>query len=109
MAGLRGSVITLGVANGLDAALHFVIPDALVRLLSVEHFGEYRLLWLAASLAMLFAPLGMPLSLQYFLLRNNARDRCAFIDQTVIFMLSTASIAALCFLPSSPQFWRSRE
>ena len=102
MAGLRGSVISLGVANGLDAALHFVIPIALVRLLSVEQFGEYRLLWLAASSAMLFAPLGMPLSLQYFLPRNNERDRSAYIDQTLIFMLSTATIAALCFLPSSP-------
>ena len=102
MTGLRGSVISLGVANGLDAALHFVIPIALVRLLSVEHFGEYRLLWLAATSAMLFAPLGMPLSLQYFLPRNNERDRSAFIDQTLIFLLTTASIAALCFLPSSP-------
>ena len=102
MTGLRGRVIFLGVAKGLDAALQFVIPVALVRLLSVEHFGEYRLLWLAASSAMLFAPMGIPLSLQYFLPRNNERDRCAFIDQTVIFMLTTASIAALCFIPSSP-------
>jgi len=102
MAGLRGSVISLGVANGLDAALHFVIPIVLVRLLSVEQFGEYRLLWLTASSAMLFAPLGMPLSLQYFLPRNNERDRSAYIDQTLIFMLSTATIAALCFMPSSP-------
>ena len=102
MAGLRGSVISLGVAKGLDATLQFVIPISLVRLLSVEHFGEYRLLWLAASSAMLFAPMGIPVSLQYFLPRNNKRDRCAFIDQTVIFILTTASIAALCFIPSSP-------
>ena len=95
-------MIFLGVANGLDAALHFVIPIALVRLLSVEHFGEYRLLWLAATSAMLFAPMGMPRSLQYFLPRNNERNRYAFIDQTLIFMLTAASIAALCFLPSSP-------
>ena len=102
MAGLRASAISLGVANGLDAALHFILPIALVRLLTVEHFGEYRLLWLAATSAMLFAPFGMPLSLQYFLPRNNERDRRAFIDQTLMFMLTMASIAALCFLPSSP-------
>jgi O-antigen/teichoic acid export membrane protein len=102
MTGLRGSVISMGMANGLDAALHFVIPIALVRLLSVEQFGEYRLLWLAASSAMLFAPMGMPRSLQYFLPRNNEADRCAFIDQTCVFMLITACLAAFFFLPSSP-------
>ena len=92
----------MGMANGLDAVLHFVIPIALVRLLPVEQFGEYRLLWLAASSAMLFAPMGMPRSLQYFLPRNNEEDRRVFIDQTLIFLLITAAIAALFFLPSSP-------
>ena len=102
LVGLRGSAISLGFANGLDAALHFVVPIALVRLLSVDEFGDYRLLWLAAMTAMLFAPLGMPRSLQYFLPRHNDQDRHAFIDQTFLFMLMTASLAALFFLPSSP-------
>ena len=90
------------MANGLSAALHFLVPIALVRLLSVDEFGDYRLLWLAASSAMIFAPLGMPRSLQYFLPRNNEADGRAFIDQTFLFMLVTASLAALCFLPFSP-------
>ena len=95
-------MISLGMANGLNAALHFVVPVALVRLLSIEEFGNYRLLWLAASSAMIFAPLGMPRSLQYFLPRHNEADRVVFINQTFLFMLVTASIAALCFLPFSP-------
>ena len=90
------------MANGLNAALHFAIPVALVRLLSVDEFGDYRLLWLAASSAMIFAPLGMPRSLQYFLPRHNEADRRVFINQTFLFMLVTASLAALCFLPFSP-------
>jgi O-antigen/teichoic acid export membrane protein len=102
MARLRSNMISLGMANGLSAALHFLVPIALVRLLSVDEFGDYRLLWLAASSAMIFAPLGMPRSLQYFLPRNNEADGRAFIDQTFLFMLVTASLAALCFLPFSP-------
>ena len=102
MAGLRGSVMSLGLAHGLNSALHFVSPIVLVRLLSVDQFGDYRLLWLAASTAMLFAPLGMPRSLQYFLPRSDAADRHAFIDQTFLFMLITAFISALFFLPASP-------
>jgi len=102
LTGLRGSVIFLGAANGLNAALHFVIPVALVRLLSVDDFGNYRLLWLAATSAMIFAPLGMPRSLQYFLPRSDEVDRRAFIDQTFLFMLVTAGLSALFFLPSSP-------
>jgi O-antigen/teichoic acid export membrane protein len=95
-------MISLGMANGLNAALHFVIPVALVRLLTVDAFGDYRLLWLAASSAMIFAPLGMPRSLQYFLPRHNEAERRVFINQTFLFMLVTASLAALCFLPFSP-------
>ena len=102
LAGLRGSIVTLGTANALDAALRFFVPVALVRLLSVNQFGDYRLLWLAAASAMLIAPLGMPRSLQYFLPRHDALKRQVFIDQTFMFMLLTSSLAALLFLPSSP-------
>ena len=84
----------MGMANGLDAALHFCIPIVLVRLLSVEQFGEYRLLWLAASSAMLFAPMGMPRSLQYFLPRNNEEDRREFIDQPGYFSLGKRPVIA---------------
>lgn len=84
---LKWRALTLGSANSFDYATQFLLPLILVRSLSAEDFGQYRLLWLTVMTVMAVASLAMPQSLYYFLPRSDAPTRRLYIHQTLLYML----------------------
>ena len=94
--------VSLWTANAIDYALQFLLPIVLARTLDVDSFGKYRLLWLAVATVMALVPLAMPYSLYYFLPRSDAAARRLYINQTLLFLAVTGSIAAWFVSPWSP-------
>lgn len=84
---LKRRALTLGSANSFDYATQFLLPIVLVRSLSGEDFGLYRLLWLTVMTVMSVAPLTMPQSLYFFLPRSDPPTRRLYIHQTTLYLL----------------------
>jgi O-antigen/teichoic acid export membrane protein len=101
---LERRALSLGSANAIDFALQFLLPIVLARALDVESFGKYRLLWLAVSTIMVLAPLAMPHSLYYFLPRADADRKRLYINQTLLFLCVTGTVAAWALSALDP--WR---
>ena len=76
----------LAIGNAFDSGLRLVMPIVLVRILSQEQFGDYRLFWLIANTLTMLVPLGMSRSLLYFLPRSDAEERAAFVSQTIVYL-----------------------
>lgn len=106
---LERRALSLGTANAVDYALQFLLPMVLTRTLEPHAFGEYRLLWLAVTTLMLVAPLCMPESLYYFLPRSDAPRKRLHINQTMVFLAMTGTVAGIAlsewnpFLPGAVQ------
>lgn len=98
-AGLKRGAITLTAANMLDFSLQFLLPVALVRLLSASAFADYRLAWLAIGTAMAIAPFALPRSLFYFLPRSGPGERPAYVHQSLLALLVTGLCAGLLLAP----------
>ncbi len=98
----RGDVLQLTFANGIESALRMVIPIVLVRLLSQEEFGQYRLFWLIGNTLLMFVPLGIGRSLLYFLPRSTPAERGAFVSQSIFYfvVVSLPIAACLSFAPA---------
>jgi O-antigen/teichoic acid export membrane protein len=91
---LHRRAMTLGVANGADYAVQFLLPVVLTRTLDPDAFGHYRLLWLAVATIMAVAPLAMPVSLYYFLPRADAAAKRLYINQTLVYLGLAGLVAA---------------
>jgi O-antigen/teichoic acid export membrane protein len=104
---IERQALSLWTANAIDYALQFLLPIVLARTLDVESFGRYRLLWLAVATVMALVPLAMPSSLYYFLPRSDASSRRLYINQTLLFLAVTGSIAAWFVSPWNPWLPRS--
>ncbi len=98
----RSDVLSMGQANVIATGLQFLLPIALVRIIDVESFGQYRLFWLLASSVMLIGPLGVPRSLHYFLPRVSADKKSAFVRQTLLFLTGMGVLAFVSFNPLNP-------
>lgn len=98
----RSNILRLGVANSVNSVLRFTIPVLLVRLIDINDYGYYRYFWLIANTVIVFTTLGFPRSLLYFLPRAAKEEKKIFISQTILFLVCTATIAALVFSPWSP-------
>lgn len=83
---LKQRALTLGSANSFDYATQFLLPIVLVRYLSADDFGQYRLLWLTVMTVMALATLSMPQSLYYFLPRSDAASKRLYTHQTLLYM-----------------------
>ena len=89
----------LTAAGMLEYALQLVLPMYLVRALTSEDFASYRFLGLLVSTASAALLFGMPNSLTYFLPRLDARDKGAYVTQTIAFsLLAGCGAAALVAL-----------
>jgi O-antigen/teichoic acid export membrane protein len=99
---LERKAISLGAANALDYGLQFLLPIVLARALSVEDFGQYRLMWLAVMTCLVLAPLSMPQSLYYFLPRSDAAGKRLYLNHTVLFMCTTALLGAWALSALNP-------
>ncbi|HEB56442.1 MAG TPA: hypothetical protein ENI98_09090, partial [Gammaproteobacteria bacterium] len=98
----KSQIMSMGMAVVVNRLAQFIIPLALVRLLDVSEFGHYRLFWLLAGTVMLFAPLGMPNSLLFFLPRSSTDKKLVFLYQTLLYLLFAGFLAALLVGPWSP-------
>ena len=92
----------MGGAVIFERLIQFSIPLILVRIFSVEEFGHFKLFWLLANTVMLFATMGLPNSLMFFLPRSDYDARRAFIFQTMAVLLFTGFVAAIFISPLSP-------
>ena len=72
-----------------------VLPVLLVRTLSPEDFGNYRLVWLIAMTALAFFPLAMPLSLFNFLPKAGPMDRPRLVGNALLFLTLSGALAAM--------------
>ena len=84
---LKRRALTLGSAHTYDYALQFLLPVVLVRYLSTEDFGHYRLLWLTIMTVAGVASLSLPQSLYFFLPRSEPPVRRLYVHQTLLYML----------------------
>ncbi len=98
----RSDVLSMGLANIIATGLQFLLPVALVRIIDIDSFGEYRLFWLLASTVMLIGPLGLPRSLHYFLPRVKAEKKYLFVRQTLLFLAGMGGVAFIIFNPLNP-------
>lgn len=94
---LRGA-FTLGTASAFDYVLQFILPIILVRSLSTNEFGEYRVLWLVTNTVMAIAPLYMPQSLFYFLPRAGVQ-RAPYVANVFWFLGFMGVLAAATVSP----------
>ena len=92
----------MGRATMIDRALQFVTPVALVRLLDVTEFGQYRIFWLIVMTVMALAPLGMTRSLLYFFPRINTNEKRFYIGNTLLFLACSGLLCALLVAPWNP-------
>jgi O-antigen/teichoic acid export membrane protein len=99
---IERQALSLWTANAIDYALQFLLPIVLARTLDVDSFGKYRLLWLAVATVMALVPLAMPHSLYYFLPRSDAPAKRLYINQTLLFLAFTGTVAAWAVSPWDP-------
>lgn len=99
---IRSDVLSMGQANMIATGLQFLLPVALVRILDIESFGEYRLFWLLASTVMLIGPLGLPRSLHYFLPRVEFDKKAVYVRQTLLFLAGMGVLVFVIFNPLNP-------
>ncbi|OHC70288.1 MAG: hypothetical protein A2045_13020 [Rhodocyclales bacterium GWA2_65_20] len=99
---LKRRALTLGAAHAFDYAMHFLLPVVLVRFLTPEAFGQYRLLWLAIMTVMVLVPLNMPQTLYYFLPRSDATDKRLYVHMTLIYMACAGLLGGLAVSPWNP-------
>jgi O-antigen/teichoic acid export membrane protein len=85
------------VARLLAAALGIAVPMVLARVLAPADFGIYKQAWLVASTLHYVLPLGMALSLYYFVPREPER-RGAFLGQSLAFTAAAGGVAAAALL-----------
>jgi O-antigen/teichoic acid export membrane protein len=82
----RGDVLHLTIAQAVDSGLRLLVPVFLVRILSQDEFGEYRLFWLLANSLVLILPLGISRSLLFFLPRSSDEERRRYLCQTTAYL-----------------------
>jgi len=100
----KTSVLSLGAAMMVERLIQFAIPIVLIRFLTPEEYGSFRIFWLLVNTVMLFAPLGLTQSLMFFLPRSDARKKSVFVYQTLLLLLATGLMGALLIGPWSPFF-----
>ncbi len=84
----------VGATQMIEFGLQLLTPVVLVRVLDAEVFAGYRWVWLLASTVASIAPMGMVVSLFYFLPRSPARAKLQFIVQTAVHLLGMTALMA---------------
>ena len=88
----------LGAAGGIDFSLQLLLPVILVRFLTPEAFGDYRLVWLLATTAIVIFPLSVPQTLFHFLPRATEKERPMLVGNAWLFGVISGSVAAVLLL-----------
>jgi O-antigen/teichoic acid export membrane protein len=97
--GTSRRMLSVGASHAIELGLQMLLPILLVRILSPDDFGIYRLVWLLVMTVALTVPMGMIESLFYFLPRADAPGRLSYVRQTELYLvLASASAIALVVL-----------
>lgn len=99
---IRFQSMVLGAANMGVTGLRFIMPMVLVRLLTAESYGQYRLFWLLAITVNMIAPLGLPRGLLYFIPRLDAAGRQRYVHQTIFLLAISGLVSAVLVSPLNP-------
>ncbi|MDA9493651.1 hypothetical protein XI08_32225 [Bradyrhizobium sp. CCBAU 11361] len=89
-------------AGLLDYALQLGVPVILVRHLTAQEFGDYRLVWLVAQTGLILFSLFLPQSLFYFLPRAAPGTRPKLVGNTFASLLALGGLAILLLLGLMP-------
>lgn len=84
----------VGATQIVEFGLQLLTPVVLVRVLEPDVFAAYRWVWLLAGTVAAIAPLGMIVSLFYFLPKAEPRAKMQYITQTVVHLLLMAVLMA---------------
>jgi O-antigen/teichoic acid export membrane protein len=103
--GLRHHATSLSIAGAVEYGLQMLLPVLLVRVLTRDQFGDYRLVWLVAATGQAVFSFFMPQSLYYLLPRANGREQRLVIGNTTVFLMIagvTAGAVLIAFKPYLP-------
>lgn len=95
MTEIRRRIMWVGAASGFDAALSFLTPFVLARLVSVAGFGEYRFFWLVALTLVTVVVIGIEHALMYFLHRVPEQKKTFVVGNTLLYFHVAAIVGAL--------------
>jgi O-antigen/teichoic acid export membrane protein len=102
IAALRKRAFSLGSASAFDYAMQFLLPMVLVRCLTPESFGQYRLLWLAVVTLTVAVQMQMPQTLYFFLPRSDAATKRLYVHQTMLYLGTACLLGGLALSPWNP-------
>ena len=88
-------MLSVGAAQALELGLQMLLPILLVRILSPDDFGVYRLAWLLVMTVALTVPMGSIESLFFFLPPAATSDRLAYVRQTELYLVLASTGAML--------------
>lgn len=100
--GLRHHAMALAIAGVVEWGLQVALPVLLVRLLTGEEFGDYRLVWLIAATGQAVFSFFMPQSLFYLLPRADIPKQRLIIGNTATFLFIAGLIAGGLLLFTMP-------
>ena len=100
--GIRRKAGFLAAAGLIEYALQLGVPVILVRHLTTQEFGEYRLVWLVAQTGLILFPLFLPQSLFYFLPRAAPGTRPKLVGNTFASLFALGGLAILLLLGLMP-------
>jgi len=99
---LSRRALSLGAANAFDYAMQFLLPVVLVRFLTPEAFGQYRLLWLVVMTVMVMIPLNMHQVLYYFLPRADTGGKRLHVHMTLLYLGCAGVLGGILVGPWNP-------
>ncbi|WFU22179.1 lipopolysaccharide biosynthesis protein [Bradyrhizobium sp. CB1717] len=100
--GIRRKAGFLAAAGLLEYAMQLAVPVILVRHLTKQEFGDYRLMWLLAQAGLILFPLFLPQSLFYFLPRAAPGTRRKLVGNTFATLFAIGALSNLLLLGLMP-------
>ena len=85
----------LGIAGLVEYSFQLLLPIILVRTLTPDAFGDYRLFWLLAGTAATIFTLSLPHSLFHFLPRAEPSDKPRLVGNAWLFLAVSGLLAAV--------------
>jgi len=100
--GIGRKAVFLAAAGLLEYAVQMALPVILVRHLTKQEFGDYRLMWLVATTGLILFPLFLPQSLVYFLPRAAPGTRPKLVGNTFVSLFALGGLSVLLLLVLMP-------
>jgi O-antigen/teichoic acid export membrane protein len=100
--GIRRKAGFLAAGGLLENAVQMALPVILVRHLTKQEFGDYRLIWLVAATGLILFPLFLPQSLFYFLPRAAPGTRPKLVGNTFASLFALAGLSVLLLVVLMP-------